>query len=144
MRELTFAKRLDKYLLSDKHAQRVHDAGRFWQGTLLAAAAPRSIAGATRERPLSWFAKLCACLPWSGAQQAPDTFAERCLPRLPCRPRLMVRSPHDENLGEREIFIDNLLVRVHLIIEMSRPALRHGGLDSLFQVALYLRILPWE
>ena len=25
-----------------------------------------------------------------------------------------------------EIFIDNLLVPVHLIIEMSRPALRHG------------------
>ena len=31
---------------------------------------------------------------------------------------------------EREIFIDNLLVRVHLIIEMSRPALRHGSLIS--------------
>ena len=41
-------------------------------------------------------------------------------------------------LREREIFIDNLLVRVHLIIEMSRPALRHGNLNSLFQVALYL------
>ena len=39
---------------------------------------------------------------------------------------------------EREIFIDNLLVRVHLILEMSRPALRHGSLNSLFQVALYL------
>ena len=39
---------------------------------------------------------------------------------------------------EREIFIDNLLVRVHLIIEMSRPALRHGSLNSLFQVAVYL------
>jgi hypothetical protein len=39
---------------------------------------------------------------------------------------------------EREIFIDNLLVRVHLIIEMSRPALRNGTLNSLFQVALYL------
>jgi len=39
---------------------------------------------------------------------------------------------------EREIFIDNLLVRVHLIIEMSRPALRHRSLNSLFQVALYL------
>jgi hypothetical protein len=38
---------------------------------------------------------------------------------------------------EREIFIDNLLVRVHSIIEMSGPALRHGCLDSLFQVALY-------
>jgi hypothetical protein len=42
------------------------------------------------------------------------------------------------SLQVREIFIDNLLVRVHLIIEMSRPALRHGSLDSLFQVALYL------
>ena len=40
--------------------------------------------------------------------------------------------------GEREIFIENLLVRVHLFIEMSRPALRHGSLNSLFQVALYL------
>ena len=40
--------------------------------------------------------------------------------------------------AEREIFIDNLLVQVHLIIEMSRPALRHGSLNSLFQVALYL------
>jgi hypothetical protein len=39
---------------------------------------------------------------------------------------------------ERNIFIDNLLVRVHLIIEMSRPALRHGSLNSLFQVGLYL------
>ena len=39
---------------------------------------------------------------------------------------------------EREIFIDNLLVRVHSIIEMSRPALRHRSLNSLFQVALYL------
>ena len=39
---------------------------------------------------------------------------------------------------EREVFIDNLLVRVHLIIEMSRPALRHGSLNSLFQAALYL------
>ena len=40
--------------------------------------------------------------------------------------------------AEREIFIDNLLVRVHFIIEMSRPALRHGSLNSLFEVALYL------
>ena len=39
---------------------------------------------------------------------------------------------------EREIFIGNLLVRIHMIIEMSRPALRHGSLNSLFQVALYL------
>ena len=39
---------------------------------------------------------------------------------------------------EREIFIDNLLVRVHLIIGMSRPALRHGSLNSLFLTALYL------
>ena len=39
---------------------------------------------------------------------------------------------------DREIVIDNLLVRVHLNIEMSRPALRHGSLNSLFQVALYL------
>ena len=41
-------------------------------------------------------------------------------------------------IREREIFIDNLLVQVHFIIEMSRPALRHGSLTSLFQVALYL------
>ena len=44
---------------------------------------------------------------------------------------------HLAGTGEREIFIDNLLVRVHLIIEMSRPALRHGSLNSLFQSALY-------
>jgi hypothetical protein len=37
-----------------------------------------------------------------------------------------------------KIFIDNLLVRVHLVIEMSRPDLHHGSLNSLFQVALYL------
>ena len=30
------------------------------------------------------------------------------------------------HLVEREIFIDNLLVRVHLIFKMGRPALRHG------------------
>ena len=39
---------------------------------------------------------------------------------------------------ETETFIDNLLVRVHLIIKMSRPALHHGSLNFLFQVALYL------
>ena len=40
--------------------------------------------------------------------------------------------------GEREFFVDNLMVRIHLIIEMifSRPALRHGSLNSLFQIAL--------
>ena len=43
-----------------------------------------------------------------------------------------------EGVRERDIFIDSLLVRVHSIIEMSRPALRHGSLNSLFQVALYL------
>ena len=41
-------------------------------------------------------------------------------------------------LTEREIFIDNLLVRVHLIIDMSRPALTHGSLNPLSQVALHL------
>ena len=45
------------------------------------------------------------------------------------------RSAADAQVREREIFIDDLLVRVHLIIEMSRPALRHGNLNSLFQVA---------
>ena len=39
---------------------------------------------------------------------------------------------------EREIFLDKLLVRVHLIIKVSRPALRHGSLNSLSRVALYL------
>ena len=49
------------------------------------------------------------------------------------------RHPRSPPCGrEREIFVDNLLVRVHLIIEMSRPALRDGSLKSLFQVALYL------
>ena len=47
------------------------------------------------------------------------------------------RRPH-RHPPEREMFIDNPLVRVHSIIEMSRPALRHGSLNSLFQVALYL------
>ena len=45
----------------------------------------------------------------------------------------------EEALGgpckERDILIDNLLVRVVLIIEMSRLALRHGSLKSLFHVA---------
>ena len=45
---------------------------------------------------------------------------------------------------EREIFVDNLLVRVHLIIEMSRPALRQGSLNSLFQVALCPRFLQFD
>ena len=40
---------------------------------------------------------------------------------------------------EREIFIHNLLVRVHLIIEMSRPALRHGSLNFLLR---YLALCP--
>ena len=42
--------------------------------------------------------------------------------------------------AEREFFIDNLVVRIHLIIEMilvDRPR-AIGVLDSLFQVALYL------
>jgi len=40
---------------------------------------------------------------------------------------------------EREFFIDNLLVRIHLIIMMIRgPVSRHGSLNSLFQVALHL------
>ena len=43
---------------------------------------------------------------------------------------------------KRDIFIDSLLVRVHLIIEMSRSALRHWSLNSLFQVALYLPSYP--
>ena len=40
-------------------------------------------------------------------------------------------------LKEREFFIDNLLVRIHLIVEMifSGLALRHCSLDSLSQVA---------
>jgi hypothetical protein len=33
--------------------------------------------------------------------------------------------------AEREFFFDNLLVRIHFIVEMTR----HGGLNSLFQVA---------
>ena len=40
---------------------------------------------------------------------------------------------------EREFFIDNLLVRIQLNIEMIVvPALSHGSLNSLFQVALYI------
>ena len=47
-------------------------------------------------------------------------------------------NPAEDLARERESFIDNLLVRFHLIIEMSRPALRQGSLNSLFQVAVYL------
>ena len=41
---------------------------------------------------------------------------------------------------ERVFVIDNLQVRIHLVIEMSfsRPALRHWNLNSFFKVALYL------
>ena len=41
---------------------------------------------------------------------------------------------------EREFFVYNLLVRIHIIvlINLSRTASRHGSLNSLFQVALYL------
>ena len=62
-------------------------------------------------------------------------------PSTPSRAAPWTRACGGENgvVGsEREIFIDNLLVRVHLIIEISRPALRHGSLNSLFQVAVYL------
>ena len=65
--------------------------------------------------------------------------------RVACRvlpSTMVIPSP-----SEREIFIDNLLVRVRLIIEMSRLALRHGSLNSLFQVALYLPLvlsLKWS
>ena len=38
----------------------------------------------------------------------------------------------------RTTFMDTLLVRVPLIIKLGRPPLPHGGLNSLFQVALYL------
>ena len=37
---------------------------------------------------------------------------------------------------EREIFIENLLVRVHLIIETSKPALRHGSFEFPFPGSL--------
>ena len=49
-----------------------------------------------------------------------------------------VVSKEVSKVREREIYTDNLVIRVHFIIEMSRPALRHGSLNSLFQVALYL------
>ena len=40
---------------------------------------------------------------------------------------------------EREVFIDNLLVRIHSHgDDFSRRALRHGSLKSLLHVALYL------
>ena len=35
---------------------------------------------------------------------------------------------------KKEFSIANLLVRIHLIIEMSRPALRHGSVNSLPQL----------
>ena len=58
--------------------------------------------------------------------------------RLSIKNFLAHEEAHFPRTLEREIFIDNLLVRVHLIIERSRPALRHGSLNFLFHVALYL------
>ena len=66
---------------------------------------------------------------------------ERFLDHLPLPPKAFepeTLNPTLKQIREREIFLDNLLVRVHLIIEMSRPALRHGSLNPPFQVALYL------
>jgi hypothetical protein len=66
---------------------------------------------------------------------------------VPLAPRYS-QDCHTQHFGarrqpqEREIFIDSLLVRVHLIIEMSRPALRHGSLNSPFQIASYLPSSP--
>ena len=53
-----------------------------------------------------------------------NTFGEMNSRSCPC--------PHKE----RELFIDNLLVRIHLIIEMtfSIPVLRHGVMNSLFSL----------
>ena len=40
---------------------------------------------------------------------------------------------------QREFVVDNLLIRVHFIIEIfGGLASRHGSLNSLLQVALYL------
>ena len=57
-------------------------------------------------------------------------FVEDCLRTT----QNMAGTPEDRR--ERQIFIDNLLVRVHLIIEMSRPALRHGSFEFPFSGSL--------
>ena len=69
--------------------------------------------------------------------------------RLASQVRGTIPSTLERGEREREIFIDNLLVRVHLIIEMSRPALRHGSLNSLFLSSLVFRshlqmVARWE
>ena len=61
-------------------------------------------------------------------------------PPAPSSPRAEMRwsgcgSHPDSPLRERDFFIDNLLVRIQMI---DGPALRHGSLNSPFQVALHL------
>ena len=47
--------------------------------------------------------------------------------------------PESSRPGESELFLDNLLVRIHLVIEMCWWAgLAPWDFDSLFQVALHL------
>ena len=41
---------------------------------------------------------------------------------------------HVATQREREFFIDNLSVRIHLIIEKISIDLRHGSVNSLFQI----------
>ena len=64
--------------------------------------------------------------------------------------RLLAALPGDrcaveEEHVEREFFIDNLMVRIHSIIVMvlvDQP-LRHGILNSLFQIALSTFLVPF-
>ena len=43
-------------------------------------------------------------------------------------------------VGEREFFIDNLMVRIHsiIVVILADRACAMGVLNSLFQIALYL------
>ena len=67
------------------------------------------------------------------APQQAETRCNLALEEHPAHPKALYRrSVHDTY--EREIFIDNLLVRVHLIIEISRPALRHGMIYMVYPI----------
>jgi len=51
----------------------------------------------------------------------------------------MSAAPGSTSISQREFFIDNLLVRIHLIIVMiRRTGLAPSEFDSIFQVALHL------
>ena len=75
-----------------------------------------------------------------GGRERPSLLPETswCRELTSTRPPAVCASTCRRQRGERELFIDNLLVRIHFIIVMIRwigLASRHGSLNSLFQVA---------